>query len=54
MYTKNELIYGFNTWMDNYINDPESFEASFKSVDGHRDERNYGQKCVDYMAKLLD
>ena len=53
MYTKNELIFGFNTWMDNFINNPEEYEANFKSVDSHRDNRDYGQKCADYMELLL-
>ena len=53
MYTKNELIFGFNTWMDNFINNPEEFAREFKSVEDHRKERVYGQRCADYMELLL-
>jgi hypothetical protein len=53
MYTKNELIYAFNTWMDDYIADPEEFAREFQSVEVHLRERSYGQKCADYVEKLL-
>jgi hypothetical protein len=53
MYTKNELIYAFNTWMDDYIANPEEFAREFQAVDSHRQNRDYGQTCADYVEKLL-
>ena len=53
MYTKNELIYAFNSWMDNYLSNPEEFSREFQSVEDHLVERSYGQKCTDYVELLL-
>lgn len=51
--TQGDLVWAFNTWMDNYITDPSGFSATFQDVDAHREDRSYGDRCVAYIKHLL-
>lgn len=58
MMTEKEMTACFNEWMRQYTEDPEKFEATFRTVmeflentKGSK-EPTYGQSCTAFMKKL--
>jgi hypothetical protein len=58
--SNDDIKRAMNEWMRRYTEEPESFEAEFKTVgkflaeqaDGQ--EPSYGEWCAAYMLKIID
>lgn len=57
--TNEQMARAFNEWMRRYTEEPEVFEAEFRSVgrflteQAGGEEPSYGQACAAYMEEIL-
>lgn len=57
--SKAKLAKAFNEWMRRYVEEPEAFEAEFRSVGAFLKDRaegrepTYGEHCAAYLEQLL-
>lgn len=57
--TKADMAKAFNEWMRRYIDEPERFEAEFRSVmafeaaESEGKEPDYGTNCASYLESIL-
>lgn len=55
-FTTTDLQWAFNEWMKRYIENPESFEREFQSVQSFQSSKGkptYGKNCTNYLSKLI-
>lgn len=58
--SKSAMVKAFNEWMRRYIEEPERFQAEFRSVKSFEaDEKagrepSYGDDCTSYLQKILN
>ena len=56
---KEKLIKAFNEWMRRFEQEPERFEAEYKSVkrflkdEAEGREPSYGEACANYLEQLM-
>jgi hypothetical protein len=54
-----KMAAAFNEWMRRYIEEPEKFEAEFRTVSTFLSEQSagktptYGEICAAYLAELM-
>ena len=52
-----EIVKGFNNWMDECINNPENFEKNAQLIEAHLQEKDegkeptYGERCLACLTK---
>jgi len=56
---KESFVLAFNKWMDEYINDPEAFQETYKTALNHCKEKlegkepSYGEVAAEQFIKYL-
>lgn len=58
--TKEQIAAAFNEWMRRFTEEPEKYEAEFRTVgkfladQAQGQEPSYGQECAAYLESLID